>query len=163
MRTNIFAAAMAFCLMAGTTAFAQRPERKEMGKERPTAEQMAERKTERMTEKLKLDEKQSKQLYELNLQEIKDMQAQHEKMRADRKAKNEKMKGILTPEQYEQWQKMQQHQHKGMMQRGGQKGDGPQMHKGKQNGKACCNGEAKNCDRQGKQDGKKSRDKKEKN
>ncbi|MFR6634197.1 MAG: DUF4890 domain-containing protein [Alistipes onderdonkii] len=47
-------------------------------KERPTAEQMAQRKTDRMVEKLNLNEDQSKQLYELNLQEVKDMQAQHE-------------------------------------------------------------------------------------
>ena len=39
-----------------------------MMKERPTAEQMAQRRTERMTEKLNLSEKQSKQLYEVNLQ-----------------------------------------------------------------------------------------------
>lgn len=82
-----------------------------MMKERPTAEQMAQRRTERMTEKLNLSEKQSKQLYEVNLQDIKEMQAQAEQMRAYRKAQAEKMKGILTPEQFEQWKQMQGPRH----------------------------------------------------
>lgn len=58
---------------------------------------MAQRKTDRMVEKLNLNEDQSKQLYELNLQEVKDMQAQHERMRAARKAKAEKMQRSLRP------------------------------------------------------------------
>ncbi len=82
---------MTLCLLAGTSAFAQ-DRRAPRTKERPTAEQMAQRKTDRMVEKLNLNEDQSKQLYELNLQEVKDMQAQHERMRAARKAQAEKMK-----------------------------------------------------------------------
>ena len=97
---------MTLCLLAGTSAFAQ-DRRAPRTKERPTAEQMAQRKTDRMVEKLNLNEDQSKQLYELNLQEVKDMQAQHERMRAARKAKAEKMQKILTPEQFEQWKQMQ--------------------------------------------------------
>ena len=81
---------MTLCLLAGTSAFAQ-DRRAPRTKERPTAEQMAQRKTDRMVEKLNLNEDQSKQLYELNLQEVKDMQAQHERMRAARKAKAEKI------------------------------------------------------------------------
>ena len=91
---------MTLCLLAGTSAFAQ-DRRAPRTKERPTAEQMAQRKTDRMVEKLNLNEDQSKQLYELNLQEVKDMQAQHERMRAARKAKadlasflNERWKGM---------------------------------------------------------------------
>ena len=72
---------MTLCLLAGTSAFAQ-DRRAPRTKERPTAEQMAQRKTDRMVEKLNLNEDQSKQLYELNLQEVKDMQAQHERMRS---------------------------------------------------------------------------------
>lgn len=125
---------MALCLLAGTSAFAQDSKRAPRMKERPTAEQMAQRKTDRMVEKLNLDENQSKQLYELNLQEIKNMQAQHEQMRAARKARAEKMKKILTTEQYEQWQQMQGP--KPGMQRG------PQMKDG-----TCCG--AKQCDRPG--------------
>ena len=39
------------------------------------------------------------------------MQAQAEQMRAYRKAQAEKMKGILTPEQFEQWKQMQGPRH----------------------------------------------------
>jgi len=85
MKKRIFAVAMTLCRFAGTSAFAQ-DRRAPRTKERPTAEQMAQRKTDRMVEKLNLNEDQSKQLYELNLQEVKDMQAQHERMRAARKA-----------------------------------------------------------------------------
>lgn len=98
---------MALCLLAGTSAFAQDSKKVPMTKERPTAEQMAKGRTERMAEKLNLNETQSKQLYEINLQDIKDMQKQAEQMRANRKAQAEKMKGILTPEQFEQWKQMQ--------------------------------------------------------
>ena len=93
MKKRIFAVAAALCLLAGTGAFAQDSKKAPMMKERPTAEQMAQRRTERMTEKLNLSEKQSKQLYEVNLQDIKEMQAQAEQMRAYRKAQAEKMKG----------------------------------------------------------------------
>ena len=120
---------MTLCLLAGTSAFAQ-DRRAPRTKERPTAEQMAQRKTDRMVEKLNLNEDQSKQLYELNLQEVKDMQAQHERMRAARKAKAEKMQKILTPEQFEQWKQMQGPK-PGM-------GHGPQMKDGK--GCACKEG-----------------------
>lgn len=74
MKKRIFAVAAALCLLAGTGAFAQDSKKAPMMKERPTAEQMAQRRTERMTEKLNLSEKQSKQLYEVNLQDIKEMQ-----------------------------------------------------------------------------------------
>ena len=64
MKKRIFAVAAALCLLAGTGAFAQDSKKAPMMKERPTAEQMAQRRTERMTEKLNLSEKQSKQLYD---------------------------------------------------------------------------------------------------
>ena len=118
MKKRIFAVAAALCLLAGTGAFAQDSKKAPMMKERPTAEQMAQR----MTEKLNLSEKQSKQLYEVNLQDIKEMQAQAEQMRAYRKAQAEKMKGILTPEQFEQWKQMQGPRHG--MNRGPRRKDG---------------------------------------
>ena len=114
---------MTLCLLAGTSAFAQ-DRRAPRTKERPTAEQMAQRKTDRMVEKLNLNEDQSKQLYELNLQEVKDMQAQHEKMQK-----------ILTPEQFEQWKQMQ--------------GPKPGMRPGPQmkDGKGCACKEGRKCDK----------------
>ena len=125
---------MTLCLLAGTSAFAQ-DRRAPRTKERPTAEQMAQRKTDRMVEKLNLNEDQSKQLYELNLQEVKDMQAQHERMRAARKAQAEKMQKILTPEQFEQWKQMQ--------------GPKPGMRPGPQmkDGKGCACKEGRKCDK----------------
>lgn len=107
MKKQIFAAAMALCLMAGTSAFAQDQKKAPMPKERPTAEQMAQRQTERMTEQLKLTDAQAKQVYEINIQGIKQMQALREQMRAARTAEAEKMKSILTTEQFMQWAKMQ--------------------------------------------------------
>ena len=134
MKKRIFAVAMTLCLLAGTSAFAQ-DRRAPRTKERPTAEQMAQRKTDRMVEKLNLNEDQSKQLYELNLQEVKDMQAQHERMRAARKAQAEKMQKILTPEQFEQWKQMQ--------------GPKPGMRPGPQmkDGKGCACKEGRKCDK----------------
>ena len=117
---------MALCLLAGTSAFAQDSKKAPADRERPTAEQMAQKKTERMAEKLKLDEAQSKKLYDVNLQEAKDMQVQAQKMHENRKAQAQKMKSILTPEQYEQWKQMQS-QRPGM-DRGQRMKDG-KMHK----------------------------------
>lgn len=62
------------------------------------------------------------------------MQAQHERMRAARKAKAEKMQKILTPEQFEQWKQMQGPK-PGM-------GHGPQM----KDGKGCACKEGRKCD-----------------
>ena len=105
---------------------------------------MAQRKTDRMTEQLKLNEAQAKQVYAINLAQIKEMIAQREKMEAARKAEAEKMKSILTTEQFMQWSQMQQQQ---QMRMSGQRGHGPQaMHKGGKDGKK--NAECKdNCDR----------------
>lgn len=94
---------MALCLLAGTSAFAQNQKKDRMHKEMPTVEQMAQRKTDSMKEKLNLSEEQVKQVYEFNLQEVKQMQTMRQQMRAARQAESEKMKAILTPEQYEQW------------------------------------------------------------
>ena len=135
---------MTLCLWAGTSAFAQ-DRRAPRTKERPTAEHMAQRKTDRMVEKLNLNEDQSKQLYELNLQEVKDMQAQHERMRAARKAKAEKMQKILTPEQFEQWKQMQGPRHG--MNRGPRMKDGRGDKAAVREGRKCapCAGDRK-CD-----------------
>lgn len=136
MKKMIFTAAMALCLLAGTNAFAQNKKPAMTPKERPTVEQMAQRMTERMTEELKLTESQAKQVYELNFQQIKEMQAMREKMRAAKKAEAEKMKSILTTEQFMQWSQMQGRQF-------GERNRGPQMmHKG---GKKCADGQKGSC------------------
>lgn len=126
MKKRIFAAVAALCLLAGTSVLAQNNRKPgTTPRERPTVEQMAQKQTERMTEALKLTEAQAKQVYEVNLQQIKEMMAQREQMRAARKAEAERMKSILTTEQFVQWSQMQGP-------RTGQRGHGPQtMHKGK--------------------------------
>lgn len=90
MKKRIFAVAAALCLMAGTGAFAQEAKPAAAPKERPTVEQMAQRMTERMQKELKLTDAQAKEVYNLNFQQIKEMQAMREKMREARKAEAEK-------------------------------------------------------------------------
>ena len=75
MKKRIFAVAAALCLMAGTGAFAQEAKPAAAPKERPTVEQMAQRMTERMQKELKLTDAQAKEVYNLNFQQIKEMQA----------------------------------------------------------------------------------------
>ena len=125
MKKQIFAAAMALCLMATTTLFAQDPKSQAEPKTPPTIEQIAERMTQRMTEQLKLTEAQTKQVYELNLAQIKQMKAIREKMEAARQAQAEEMKKILSTEQFMQWSQMQGP-------RGERSGHGPHMKPGKQ-------------------------------
>lgn len=141
MKKMFFAAAMACCLMAGTSAFAQDKKPAMTPRERPTVEQMAQRMTERMTKELKLTEAQAKQVYTVNFQQIKEMQAMREKMREARKAEAEKMKSILSTEQFMQWSQMQGP---------GERGRGSMMHRdGRRDGdrKACCD---KPCPEKGK-------------
>ena len=71
MKKSIFAALMGLCLIAGTSTFAQTPKEAPVPKTPPTAEQIAQRQTERMTQQLNLTDAQAKQVYELNLEQIK--------------------------------------------------------------------------------------------
>ena len=148
MKKNIFAVAAALCLLIGTGASAQNrnEQQSRMMKERPTAEQMAQRKADRLKEKLTLTDAQTKQVYELNLQQIKDMQAQREQMRAARQAETNKMKSILTPEQFAKWQELQgeRPQHPAKMHHKDGKGskDAGQGKQAQKDGKCTC-GDAK--------------------
>lgn len=91
-------------MMAGTSAFAQQAEApRAKAKQRPTPEQMAQRMTDRMAEKYELTDAQKQQVYDLSLQQVQSMQEYRRQMVAERKASDEKMKGILTDEQYKQW------------------------------------------------------------
>lgn len=124
MKKQIFAAVTALCLMATTTLFAQEAKPEAEPKTPPTPEQMAEQQTQRMTQRLKLTDAQAKQVYEANLDQIKQMQALREKMQEARLARADKMKSILTTEQFMQWSQMQGPRH-------GQPGNGPRMMPGK--------------------------------
>lgn len=120
MKKTIFAAVATLCLMAGGAAFAQTestPASAAAPKERPTLEQIAQHRTDRMAERLELTDAQKKQVYEINLQQLKDMEAQREAMRKAREARTEQMKSILSTEQFVQWAQMQQRpagMHRGM-------------------------------------------------
>ena len=136
MKKRIFAVAAALCLMAGTGAFAQEAKPAAAPKERPTVEQMAQRMTERMQKELKLTDAQAKEVYNLNFQQIKEMQAMREKMREARKAEAEKMKSQMQAP------------------RPGQRGHGPQMMKKgdrRGGGKECCDKPCPKKDKKGKE------------
>ena len=104
MKKQILAAVTACCLMAGAQVFAQKPERDQAARQRPTAEQMAQRKTDRMAEQLGLNDSQKEQVYTLNLQQIQRM----EQMQQARQTQAEEMKKILTDEQFAAWQQQLQ-------------------------------------------------------
>lgn len=111
MKKTIFAAVAALCLMAGEAVFAQTesaPAPAAAPKERPTLEQIAQRKTDRMAERLYLTDAQKKQVYEINLQQLKEMEAQREAMRNAQAERAEQMKSILSTEQFVKWAQMQQ-------------------------------------------------------
>ena len=95
---GLMAAAM---LLAGATANAQERNANE-NNERPSAEQVAAKRTAHMTEALSLTEEQAKQVADLNLADAKRAEAHREANHASR----EKMKQILTPEQYAQWKQI---------------------------------------------------------
>lgn len=111
MKKTIFAAVAVLCLMAGEAVFAQTepaPASAAAPKERPTLEQIAQRKTDRMAVRLNLTDAQKKQVYEINLQQLKEMEAQREAMRKAQAARADQMKSILSTEQFVKWAQMQQ-------------------------------------------------------
>lgn len=136
---------LAIIALVSVSTFAQRHDR-EMKRERPnlTTEQMADLRTKKMTLALDLNERQQKQILEIN----KKMAAEHKKMREARKTIKEsgkkpssdeiykkkserldkmiahkaEMKKILTPEQYEKWQKMAKRKAHKMKGKRGKKG-----------------------------------------
>lgn len=142
MKKKFFAAAMALCLMAGTSAFAQdakstpMPDKQAPAEKQWTPEQIAQKKADKLAMELKLNAQQKQQVYDYTLWQVKDMWAKRDQMQAmDPQAKREammkrnqaekdKMKSILTPEQYMQWEKMQMEKAKGKMD-------------GKKDGKGC--------------------------
>lgn len=112
MKKKIFAAFATLCLVAGAQVYAQEPP-KAAPAERPTVEQMARRMTDRMTERLKLTDAQAEQVYAVNLERLQTMAAQHKAMREAFQAQAEKMKSVLTTEQFMEWSKMQGPRHDG--------------------------------------------------
>ncbi len=132
---------IAALLVVGVSSFAQnnndRPQRGNM-----TPEQRNQNRVERMTKELSLDAKQQEQLKQFYVEEAQAREAQRanttekkgqgrENMEAQRKATEEKMKTILTPEQLTKWKANQEKMRERMQQRmgdrqGGGMGDRPQ-------------------------------------
>lgn len=148
MKKGIFAIAAALCLLAGSNASAQNADNrnKQIVKERPTVEQIAQRRTDRMTKELGLDEVQSKKVYTVVLKQQQQIESHREQMRKERQVEAAQMKSILTTEQYDKWMQMQGPrpcEHRGKMQQG--------KCPGQEKGKACCqNGRKTACDKKGK-------------
>ncbi len=132
MKKIIFMALVALGLGATTTASAQQPE----NRQRPTDEQIAKYVTDRIAEDLCLNEAQAKEVYGLQLEQAKRASALREAMIKEREEMANKMKGILTPEQYAKWSKTQSRSHYAPG-RGGDNGSkkyGPKREESKPNG-----------------------------
>lgn len=110
---KMMTALMALFLMAGTSALAQESKSATAPKERPTTEQLARKATERMTEQLKLTDKQAEQVYEATLQRLRANEALREQARVAKSEEAEKMKSILSTEQFVRWSQMQNRPRRG--------------------------------------------------
>lgn len=112
--------ALLLVLMAGVTAFAQETKTKE----RPTAEERAQKQTDMMAEKLELSDSQKAQILAINLENAKkreaemearkaEMEARKEQMQAMKeglKAQDEAIKEVLTEEQRSKWEELKESQ-----------------------------------------------------
>jgi len=140
MKQRIFAVAAAVCLLAAPGAFAQnRNTKSDMPKERPTAEQMAQRQTERLTKELGLNETQAKKVYAINLKQAQQMAAHRAEMFKERQANAAEMKSVLSAEQFDKWSQMQGPKpcaHRSQMRKGDKQGCCKQNKACKDNG-AC--------------------------
>lgn len=111
---------MLLVFMTGITAFAQETKTKE----RPTAEERAQKQTEMMAEKLELSDAQKAQILAINLENAKkreaemearkaEMEARREEMkmmREEMKAQDEAIKEVLTEEQRAKWVELKESQ-----------------------------------------------------
>ena len=101
-------AAMAACVMTLTGALAQEQTQKtQLPRQRPTPEQIAQKRTEMMTKRLDLDEAQTQKVYQVNLENAKLMEKHRVQMKAERQNEAEQMKGILTTDQFVKWSQLQ--------------------------------------------------------
>ncbi|MBN1986055.1 MAG: hypothetical protein JW761_07095 [Prolixibacteraceae bacterium] len=101
-------------------------------------EEMAQRQVERLTEQLKLSEEQQKQVYDLTMENFENMQQMRgqmggegdfekmrEQMQKAREEQNQKMKSILTDEQWDEYEAYQEEM-RARRGQGGPGGFGPQ-------------------------------------
>lgn len=107
MKKSLFTALAVVCMMIETGVSAQEAtatKRQMPEGEKPSVEQVAKIRAERLGEKLSLSEQQVKEIYELNLEAVK----QRRELAETRQENAAKMKQILTAEQYATWEKMKQ-------------------------------------------------------
>ena len=113
---------MIVALSLGVTAFVQaQTEKKDQHRRKLSTEQIAERQTARMAESLKLSGDQKQELLKLNTESAsaaKELNKEYrEKRRAQRDAREGKLKCILTSEQYEAYQAQKAERKKKRMER----------------------------------------------
>lgn len=151
MRKSILAALSVAVMMMTVSVSAQERNTENRERQKPTAEQMAQRLTDRMTEKLNLTPEQAKQVYALNYDRILAHEKSAENRRADMAAQRENtaasMQKILTPEQYAAWQanmeQARKNHGKAVGQHGGWKGRGKKCCDNSQG--ECCKDKSKDC------------------
>ncbi len=107
MKKRIIVVAATLSLICVTGVLAQEPAKPATPPTPPTPEQMAQKKTERLTEQLNLTDDQASKVYDACLKQSKEQQELFKKMVALRREQAEKMKSILTTEQFMQWSQMQ--------------------------------------------------------
>lgn len=127
---------MAVCMGITSGVMAQQQQKMDVPKQRPTAEQMAQKRTERMSEKLGLNEAQQKQVYDINLMSAKSMEAHRMQMKAERSKQAEQMKSVLTTDQFVKWSQMQKPQ-SACPGKGGKCKDGKNCRDGKMMSRDC--------------------------
>lgn len=108
MKRKIFIVAATLSLICVTGVLAQEPAAPATPPTPPTPEQIAQAKAERLTKRLNLTDEQSRKVYDVCLKNTKEQQALFKKMMDLRKDQAEKMKSILTDEQFTEWSQMQQ-------------------------------------------------------
>lgn len=104
---TMMTALTALLLTVATSVFAGETEKKMAPKERPTVEQMARKATERMTSQLKLTDEQAEQVYGAVLERMRATAVLREQERAVKSAEAEKMKSVLSTEQFMRWTESQ--------------------------------------------------------
>ncbi len=98
--------ALVALVMAATSVNAQPPKpHRDMG-ENPTPEQMAQKMATKLTGELNLSPEQEKQVYAVQLEQMKRMAAHRETMSRERQNEDGEMQKILSAEQYDAWKEM---------------------------------------------------------
>lgn len=142
MKKYMLALAATFALFA-SPLYARQTEPSRKIDKRPSMEQIAEQRTERAARLMELTDAQRKQIYEINLKELKQSAPHVEQLRRIHADLAVDMKKVLTDEQYAAWSEARRPRH------------GKELHKGHRSGcDSCrpahrrdCKGKDKHCNR----------------